>query len=80
LHEGLDILSVCVLLVALSTVPTTKTTLRAAGIVGLAPVAAMIYTLLTTPFWSPLFLIPAAGCFGFAAYGFLLAARSPSPG
>jgi len=28
LHEGLDILSVCLLLAALSTVPTTKTTLR----------------------------------------------------
>jgi hypothetical protein len=75
LHGGLDILSVSVLLVALSTVPATKTTLRLAATVGLLPVAAMIYTLVATPFWSPLFLIPAAGCAGFAAYGFLLAGR-----
>jgi hypothetical protein len=75
LHGGLDILSVCVLLVALSTVPATKTTLRLAATVGLLPVAAMIYTLVATPFWSPLFLIPAVGCLGFAVYGFLLAGR-----
>src|SRR6187549_2970230 len=45
LHGGLDILSVCVLLLALSTAPATRTTLRAAGVVGLLPVVAMIYTL-----------------------------------
>ena len=74
-HGGLDILSVCLLLVALSTVPATKTTLRLAATVGLLPVAAMVYTLVATPFWSPLFLVPAVGCFGFAIYGFLLAGR-----
>jgi len=78
LHGGLDILSVCVLLLALSTVPATRTTLRAAGVVGLLPVLAMLYTLAATPYWAPLFLVPAAGCFAFGAYGFLLAARIPA--
>jgi hypothetical protein len=75
LHGGLDILSVCLLLVALSTVPATKTTVRLAATVGLLPVAAMVYTLVATPFWSPLFLVPAVGCLGFAVYGFMLAGR-----
>jgi hypothetical protein len=78
LHGGLDILSVCVLLAALSTVPATKITLRSAAVVGLLPVAAMVFTLVATPFWSPLFLVPAAGCLGFAIYGFVLAARIPA--
>ena len=77
LHGGLDILSVCLLLVALSTVSATKTTLRLAATVGLLPTAAIIYTLIATPFWAPVFLVPALGCFGFAAYGFWLAARVP---
>ncbi len=76
-HEGLDILSVCLLLIALSTVSATKTTLRLAETVGLLPTAAIIYTLIATPFWTPLFLVPALGCFAFAAYGFWLAGRAP---
>ena len=50
LHGGLDILSVCLLLLALSTVPATKTTLRLAAAVGLLPTAAIAYTLITTPY------------------------------
>src|SRR6187549_2347948 len=65
LHEGLDILSVSLLLLALSKVPATKTTLRLAATVGLMPTAAIVYTLFTTPFWTHLFLVPALGCFAF---------------
>ena len=78
LHGGMDILSVCLLLLALSTVSATKTTLRLAAAVGLLPTAAILYTLVATPFWTPLFLIPALGCFGFAAYGFWLARSVPT--
>jgi hypothetical protein len=77
LHGGLDILSVCLLLVALSTVPSTKTTLRLAATVGLLPAAAIVYTTAFTAFWTPIFLIPAAACLGFAAYGFWLARLAP---
>ena len=75
IHEGMDILSVCLLLVALSTVTATKTTLRLAAAVGLMPTAAIVYTWLATPFWKPLFLLAGAGCFVFAVYGFWLARR-----
>jgi hypothetical protein len=75
LHDGLDILSVCVLLFALSTVPATKITLRLAAIVGLLPLAAIAYTLWTTPFMTPLILVPGLGCFAFAIWGFMLSAR-----
>jgi hypothetical protein len=78
LHEGLDILSVSLLLLALSTVPATKNTLRLAATVGLLPTAAVVYTLAATPFWTPLFLVPAAGCFAFSVYGFTLARRLPA--
>jgi hypothetical protein len=78
LHEGLDILSVCLLLVALSTLPTTKTTLRLAATVGLMPTAAIVFSLVATPFWTPLFIVPGLACFAFAVYGFWLASRLPT--
>jgi len=73
LHEGLDILSVSLLLFALSKLPVTKTTMRLAAVVGLMPTAAILYTLVTTPFWKPLFLVPGLCCLAFAVYGFVLA-------
>lgn len=78
LHGGLDILSVSLLLLAFSTMPATTTTLRTAAAVGLLPTAAIAYTLAATPFWSPLFLVPAAGTLAFAVWGFALAHRAAS--
>jgi hypothetical protein len=78
LHDGLDILSVCLLLFALSTVPATKNTLRMAAIVGLFPPAAIVYSLAATSFMTPLILIPGLGCFAFAVWGFMLAGRAPA--
>jgi len=77
LHEGLDILSVCLLLWALSKLPATRTTMRLAATVGIMPAAAVVYTLVTTPFWTPLFLVPGVACLAFAVYGFMLANRIP---
>jgi hypothetical protein len=73
-HGGLDILSVCLLLFALSTLPVTARTLRLAAAVGLMPAVAIVYTWLATPYWSSLFLVPAVGCLAFAGWGFALAA------
>ena len=78
LHEGLDILSVSVLLLALSMLPAVRTTLRLSAIVGLLPTAAVVYTTFATPFWSPVFLAAGAGCFAFAVWGFMLASRTPT--
>lgn len=76
LHDGLDILSVTVLLLALASVPATKRTLRSAAIVGLLPPAAIVYSLLTTPYLTPLILVPGAGCLAFAVWGFALSSRA----
>lgn len=73
LHGGLDILSVALLLYVLSLLPVSPLTLRAAAIVALMPTAAITYTFLTTPFWSPLFLVPGAAALTFAGYGFVAA-------
>lgn len=79
LHGGLDILSVSILLFTFSLVPTSKTTLRAAAIVGLLPTGAIVYTLVATPFWSPLFLVPGIGTLAFAVWGFVLTRRVSVP-
>lgn len=79
LHDGLDILSVCVLLFALANVPPNRKALQAAAFVAVLPPVAMIYGLVGTPYWSPLFLVPGAACLAFAAYGFMLSQRELAP-
>jgi hypothetical protein len=75
LHGGLDILSICVLLFALATLPPMKRTLQAAALVAVFPVVAIVYTFLATPFWNPLFLLPAAFSLAFSVYGLVLSHR-----
>jgi hypothetical protein len=77
LHDGLDILSVCLLLFALSRLPVTRATLRLVAIVGLLPTAGIVNSLLTTPYWRPIFLVPAIGCFAFVVWGFVLSRSAP---
>ena len=79
LHDGLDILSVCLLLFALSRLPATRTTLRLAATVGLLPVLGIVSGVLQTPYWQPLFLVPGAGCLAFAVWGFMLSRSAPMP-
>ncbi len=50
----------------LSTLPITAKTLRGAAVVALLPTTAILYTLVTTPFWSVAFLVPAVTLVGFA--------------
>ena len=77
LHDGLDILSVSLLLLALSRLPTTRTALRLAAIVGLLPTIGIMNSVLATPYWQPLFLVPGLGCFAFAVWGFALSQQAP---
>ena len=79
LHDGLDIISVCILLFALSRVPATPTSLRLAAIVGLLPMLGIANGVLMTPYWSPLFVVPGLGCLVFAIWGFALARRASTP-
>jgi hypothetical protein len=75
LHDGLDILSVSVLLFVLSREATSRNILKAAAIVALLVAVAMIYSLLTTSFWNILFLIPGLGCVAFSIWGLVLATK-----
>ena len=45
MHGGLDILSFCVLLFALSTLPPSRTMLRAAALAALGPTIAIVWSL-----------------------------------
>ena len=76
LHDGLDIISVCLLLFALSFLPATRTTLRLAALVGLLPVFGIINGVLRTPYWTPFFFVPGAGCLAFAVWGWVLSSRA----
>ena len=75
LHDGLDIISVCLLLFALSRLPTTVTTLRLAAVVGLLPALGIINGVLMTPYWRPVFVVPGLGCLIFAIWGFAISTR-----
>jgi len=73
-HDGLDILSISVLLLALSRQAASRNMLIAAAVVGLLVTIAIISSLLTTSYWNMLFLVPGISCFAFAVWGFTLAA------
>ena len=79
LHDGLDIISVCVLLFALSRLPATATTLRLAALVGLLPAFGIVNGIVATPYWQPLFIVPGLGCLSFAIWGFVLSRRAIAP-
>jgi hypothetical protein len=75
-HDGLDIIAISVLLFALSRETASRNMLRAAAVVALLVTTAVISSLLTTPYWNMLFLVPGLSCFAFAVWGFMLAAKS----
>src|SRR5947209_254579 len=68
LHDGLDIISVAILLFAISTLTPSRLVLSAAAVVALMPVLAILYSLTATSFWSLLFLVPAIAALAFAVW------------
>ena len=78
MHGGLDIVSFCIVLVgaALFLPGLTPNMLRAVGLAGFMPVIAIIHSATASPYWTPFFLIPGAGCAFFAIMGFVLARRA----
>jgi hypothetical protein len=76
-HDGLDIIAISVLLFALSRETVSRNILRATTIVALLVTIAIISSILTTPYWNMLFLVPGLSCIGFAVWGFMLAAKTP---
>ena len=76
LHDGLDIISISVLLFALSREAVSRNVLIAAAIVALLVTIGIASSLLTTPYWNMLFLVPGLSCFAFSIWGFRLAAKA----
>ena len=74
-HDGFDIISISVLLFALSRETPSRNMLRAAAVVALLVTIAIASSLLTTSYWNMLFLVPGLSCFAFAVWGFALAAK-----
>ena len=74
-HDGFDIIAISVLLFALSREKVSRNMLRAATAVALLVTIAIISSILTTPYWNMLFLVPGLSCFAFAIWGFMLAAK-----
>ena len=76
LHDGLDIISISVLLFVLSREPVSRNVLRAAGVVGLLVTIGIINSLVATPYWNSLFIVPGVCCLAFSIWGFMLASKT----
>jgi hypothetical protein len=76
LHDGLDIISISVLLFVLSREPVSRSIITAAAIVAMLVTIGIASSLLTTPYWNMLFLVPGICCLAFAVWGFRLAAKT----
>ena len=76
-HDGFDIIAISVLLFALSRETVSRNILIAATSVAMLVTIAIISSLLTTPYWNMLFLVPGLSCIAFAVWGFMLAAKTP---
>ena len=75
MHGGFDILSVSILVFALSQASISRLMLRAVGVAAFMPAIAIGYSLVGTPYWNPLFIVAGIGCLAFAVAGFIFANR-----
>ncbi len=75
-HDGLDIISVSLLLFVLSTEPVSRKILLAASVVALLVAIGIASSLLTTNYWNTMFIVPGVSCFAFAVWGFALASKN----
>lgn len=74
-HDGFDIISISVLLFALSRETPSRNMIRAAAVVALLVTIAIISSILTTSYWNMLFLVPGVSCFAFSVWGFMIATK-----
>jgi len=74
-HDGLDILSFCILLFAISRETVSRRMLQAVALAGLLPTLGIFTSLLHTPYWNPLFIGAGSGCLAFVIWGFVLARK-----
>lgn len=74
-HDGLDILAVCALVLAISTTTLTPTSMRLVGVAALLPTIGIFYSLAATPYWNSLFIGAGLGCLAFSLGAFYFAGR-----
>ena len=75
-HDGFDILSVSILLFALSRASASRIMLRASAIVALLVFIAIVSSMTTTPYWNSMFITPGLCCLGFSVWGFRLSTKA----
>ena len=74
-HDGFDILGLSVLLFVLSRESVSRNLLLATAVVALLTTIAIISSLITTPYWNPLFIAAGLGCFAFVIWGLMLSRK-----
>ena len=77
-HDGLDIIALSILLFVLSRERVSRNVLIAVALGALLPTMGIFNGIISTPYWSNLFIVPGLGCLAFVIWGFLLAGRSES--
>jgi hypothetical protein len=70
-HDGFDIIAISVLLFALSRETVSRNILRSTAVVALLVTIAITSSILTTPYWNMLFLVPGLSCFAFVVWGLI---------
>ena len=75
MHGGFDILSICLLVFAISRTRLTSSTLRLVGLAALMPTLAIAWSLVATPYWNPMFIVAGTGCLAFGLGAFVVAAK-----
>ena len=76
MHGGFDIVALCILVFALSKEKASRNVLRATAMAASMPTTAIIYSLVKTGYWNPLFIVAGLGCFVFVVWGFVLAGKA----
>ena len=76
LHDGLDIFAICILLFSLWQQPTlSRNQVLSAALASLMPAVGIIYSLIATPYWNPLFIAAGLACLAFVIWGVVLSRR-----
>jgi hypothetical protein len=74
-HGGFDIVALCIILFALSGETVSRRIVRATAFAALMPSIIIFYSLASSNYWNPLFIVAGLGCFAFVVWGFVLSGK-----
>ena len=74
-HGGMDIVAWAIILFALSFETLSKRMILIVGCSALAPTAAIVYSVVFTPYWTAMFLVTGSMAFGFFLWGLFVHSR-----